>query len=317
MVGREPGSKRRALFFRSATVARSVRFFGVWCGGTLAVHYGGRLLAGDVRGVSLVSVAVHLLLAAWLTAYALLFIMPRLFKNRWGPWCCLAASAGAVAGLFLWGRVPGAPRAFIDAVITANLIWMAVILGVLISIPVKRPVELIPLGIVAALADVWSISGGPTAAASKSIDTYYSGGMKGPAPWVDAILLKAAIPGSGHLMPVCGVADWIIVCFLSGTAAKFHFNDNLAGPGLPEMTRRGRTGVYLPVAAFGLMAAVFAARLLGVFVPALPVIGVVFLVYMGIRYPEIRRMTPRDWRLIFASAGIVAAIGVVRWLVTR
>lgn len=313
----EPGSENRALFFRRRATLGVIVMFGVWSAVTLGVLHAGRLLPGKALALATISVLGHLSLAAWLTAYALMFILPHLFRTRWMPWVCLFLSALAAAGLFWWGRIPGAPRDLLAAVATANLIWMAVLLGALISIPVKRPVELIPLGIAAAVADVWSITGGPTAAAAKSIDTYYSGGMKGPAPWVDAILMKVAVPGSDHLLPVCGVADWIIVSFFSATAAKFQLNDNLAGSGLPQMIRRGWTGFYLPVAAFGLMAAVLAARLLGIFVPALPVVGIIFLIYMGSRYPAVRRMTPKDWRLVFGAVGVVAAIGLIRWVIVR
>lgn len=48
-------------------------------------------------------------------------------------------------------------------------------------------------------------------------------------PLADILVLKISVPGQENLLPVFGVADWIIVAFRAASVAKFNLNDNIAG----------------------------------------------------------------------------------------
>jgi hypothetical protein len=89
---------------------------------------------------------------------------------------------------------------------------------------VKRPAEIIPLGVVAALADLFSMLSGPTKHMAEEISTYYVSGMEGIPPFVDSLLIKIPLLGAGTLVPLFGVSDWIIVVFLTAAANKFELN---------------------------------------------------------------------------------------------
>ena len=204
----------------------------------------------------------------------------------------------------------GRPALFI--INTANLFVLANLVGALLVKALRRPAELVILCVVVALADLFSILSGPTRAIVKSVKTYYEGGMKGPAPAGDFLLIKFPVAGFGTLHPVFGVSDWIIIVFLSAAALKFGINDNLAGKGLSAMDRAGRVSFYFPVAGFGLLLAMAAANLLDLFIPVLPLIAVVYIVYLLLYYPASRQLKKTDWLLMAgfsAGMGFLLALG--------
>ncbi|MFP4033353.1 MAG: hypothetical protein ACLFTV_17505, partial [Desulfococcaceae bacterium] len=130
---------------------------------------------------------------------------------------------------------------------------------------------------------------------AETLEKFYKSGMEGPAPLVDFIILRIPVPGAERLMPVFGVSDWIAAAFLSAAAFRFGVRDNLVGP----EPREGRpVDFFLPAASAGLLAALFLAWTIDRFVPALPVVVVVFLLVTALRRPARLRPTREDWKLL-------------------
>ncbi len=184
----------------------------------------------------------------------------------------------------------GIKNNYITGVLTANLIVFAAVFGNWLASPLKRPAELVPLCLVVALSDIFSVFAGPTKQFAGTISQYYEGGMEGIPPLVDFILVKMPLPGQKFFMPVFGITDWIVIVLLSAGAVKFNMDDNLL---LTRKARSGRRGqlFFFPVAGLGLILSIVAARELNLYLPALPLIVLVFLGVMTVRYPEIRLLT--------------------------
>jgi hypothetical protein len=129
--------------------------------------------------------------------------------------------------------------------------------------------------------------------------------MEGPAPLVDFIILRIPVPGAGRLMPVFGVSDWIAAAFLSAAAFRFGVRDNLIGP---EPRKDRPVDFFLPAASAGLLAALFLAWTIDRFIPALPVVVVVFLLVTAVRCPACLRPTREDWKLL---GGTILVLGLL------
>ena len=264
---------------------------------------------GSLRGLLFpLVILLFIILGFFLTSYFLIYGWRRLTAQPgvYTAWLIfslflslLLYSAGQ--GLAIW-------RPGIFIVNTANLFVFANLVGTLIVSPLNRTAELIILCVVVALADLFSVLSGPTRAIVKSVKTYYEGGMKGPAPPGDFLLIKFPIPGAVDLQPVFGVSDWIIIVFLSTAAFKFGINDNLAGKGLKAMKAADRLSFYFPVAGLGLVLAMAAANIFGVFLPVLPLIALVYIVYMLVFYPSSRRLGKTDWWLMFGFAAVMLCL---------
>ena len=280
--------------------------YALWMGISLAIHWMGRQLAvsADMQGLLVIlSALLFIFLGFSLTTYYLLYGWPRLDANpgMYAAW--VLASMALAPFLYLMGQHLAIGRSMIFILNTANLFVFANLIGALIIKPLKRPAELIILCVVLALSDLFSVISGPTRVIVKSVKAYYEGGMQGPAPPGDFLLIKFPAPGTAMLQPVFGVSDWIIIVFLSAAAFKFGMNDNLAGKGLSAMAHRSRMGFYVPVAGIGLLLAMAAANLLNIFIPVLPMIALVFIGYLLIFHPSARRLKKTDWWLMGGFAG--------------
>lgn len=218
-----------------------------------------------------------------------------------------------LSGLFfLAGYVPQIPRPIVFIAHTANLFVFASLLGAWLVKPVKRAPELIVLCVVLALSDLFSVLSGPSRAIVKAVKKYYEGGAQGPAPPGDFLLIKIPVPGSPALQPIFGVSDWIVIVFLSAAAYKLGINDNLAGQGLPDMDKARGPGVYIPAAGVGLLTAMAAAHLLGLFIPALPLVALCYASYILFMDAAARQLKKHDWLLIAGfSAAMAGLLGVV------
>jgi hypothetical protein len=98
------------------------------------------------------------------------------------------------------------------------------------------------------------------------------------------VLVKLAFPGIAGLTPVFGLADWIMVVFFAIVARRHGINDNLIGLSGETLARQGRIGSYLPVSVVALLVATVLAQATGLFIPALPVIALVMLIWYAFRY---------------------------------
>lgn len=286
----------------------------LWCLVSFSVLNLGRILVKDedlLRIVDPVSVVFFIALASTVTTVFAVHQEHHLKHVRGLRHFLLLLTVAVGTGLFIFVRKTGNTNSIIFIIGSANLLVFANLIGSWIVTPLKRPAELVLVCVVMSLADLFSLMGGPTKEIVKSIDTYYKGAMKGLPPAGDFLLIKIAVPGFDKVMPVFGVADWIIVAFLSAAAVKFGINDNLAGRSLGGMVRNGRLSFYLPVAVLGLTVTVFLVRILGVFLPALPVIALFFLTYILVRYPKARMLKRSDWVLLILFSCVMVGLFAV------
>ncbi|MFP4583630.1 MAG: hypothetical protein ACLFN9_09685 [Desulfococcaceae bacterium] len=216
------------------------------------------------------------------------------------------------AGLYAIGRTQETIRPAIYLLNTAHLLVMGNVLGGWLVSPLRRMSELIPLGAVLLMADLFSVFRGPSKEIAETLEKFYKSGMEGPAPLVDFIILRIPVPGAERLMPVFGVSDWIAAAFLSAAAFRFGVRDNLVGP----EPREGRpVDFFLPAASAGLLAALFLAWTIDRFVPALPVVVVVFLLVTALRRPARLRPTREDWKLLGGAVIVMGTLmGAVAWM---
>lgn len=163
------------------------------------------------------------------------------------------------------------------------LLLVATLMGSALARYVRRLWELIPICIMMTLADFSSWAIGPTAAFTDQIQQYYLV-PGGPQPLIDMLLIKLVFPGSVDLLPVFGLSDWIMVVFFALIARRHGVNDNLLGEPGKTLARRGQIGRYLPVSVVALFGAVVLAQLSGLFIPALPVIALIMLLWYTARF---------------------------------
>lgn len=204
--------------------------------------------------------------------------------------------------LYLLVSQAGLKSNIITALSTATLVLLACVAGHWLVIPLKRPSELIPLGMAVALSDIFSVFSGPTRNFAEDISEYYREGMAGPAPLVDFFLVKMPTTGNNYFMPVFGITDWVVLALLSAGALRFNLNDNLFSlAGSTQRQNKSRT--FFPVAAIGLILSIVAARHMDLYLPALPFIVIVFLIAMTVKYPAVRKLGPEEIRaMIIVSA---------------
>lgn len=171
---------------------------------------------------------------------------------------------------------------------SALLLLVATLTGAALARYVRRLWEIVPVCLVMTLADFYSWLYGPTAGFAQSIQQYYQA-PDGTPPLVDMILVKLAFPGASDLLPSFGISDWIMVVFFAMVAARHEVNDNLLGSIGEKQARQGKIGSYLPVSVVALFLAMILAQTTGRFVPALPVIAMVMMVWYALRYLILNR----------------------------
>jgi hypothetical protein len=177
---------------------------------------------------------------------------------------------------------PGGPWQPVAGAFASGLLLLAgALVGISLARFVKRLWEILPLCLVMSLADFSSWLFGPTADFARQIENHYRDPI-GPPPLVDILLVKLAVPGAGDLIPVFGVADWIVAVFFVGVAQRHGFNDNLLGTPPFVLSQQQRLGRYLPLSIVALFAAVMLAHSSGLFIPALPLIALVMLIWFGV-----------------------------------
>jgi len=171
---------------------------------------------------------------------------------------------------------------------SALLLLVATVTGAAMARYIRRLWEIVPVCLVMTLADFYSWLYGPTAGFTQAIQQYYQA-PDGAPPLVDMILVKLAYPGASTLLPSFGLSDWIMVVFFAIVAARHEVNDNLLGSTGEKQARQGKIGRYLPVSVVALFLAMILAQTTGLFVPALPVIAMVMMVWYSLRYLIVAR----------------------------
>ncbi len=250
----------------------------------------------------------YIFLAGWLTAIFIRYQRPWLNSRPGLRTLLLAANLVIAGGLLLHVQAVGYAGPWVSALGSANLMIFAMLLGTWLVAPLKRPAELWPVCAVMAFADLFSVARGPTRSMTHSIEAYYRGARPGPPPYADFLLVKVPVPGLEQLSPAFGVADWIAVAFLTASALKFGINDNLSGHGLYARLDGRSWNWYLPAGAAGLALAVSLAQITGLFLPALPVVALVFLACGLIRHPSLRRLAGTDWLVLAVAGGMFAGL---------
>lgn len=257
--------------------------------------------------LSMVIILFFIILASYLNSVYTRFAEPFFRKNNPIRITALILLTLITLGCYLTVRTTGIKNDLIYGLATSNLIVIASILGNWMTFPVKRPVEIIPLCFVAGLADIFSVTSGPTKVMATDLVGYYSRGMSGPPPFVDFLLVKIPLPDSGSLAPLFGVSDWVIVVFLGAVSLKFNIKEEIPGLFFKKAAEKSRPQ-YLSVSAAGLFMAILAARMSGIFLPALPVIIIFFLGYSLARYPVMRGLTKTELRQMFLAAGVMISL---------
>jgi len=270
-------NRRLILLLIASHLLWSCAIFCLWSAGRLVEAAGPWWTAGFV--------ALQLYAAAQLLLPALLLHpeeRSRGFYLFWGM--------GLALGVWLLSRpTPSGIWQPLLAVLNSGLLLLvATVTGAALARYVHRLWEVVPIGLVMTLADFASWLHGPTAGFTRQIAQYYQA-PEGPPPLIDMVLVKMAFPGPVGLAPVFGVSDWIMVVFFAIVARRHGVNDNLLGACGETLARQGRIGRYLPVSVAALFAATVLAQAAGLFIPALPLIALVMLLWYAARYLLLRR----------------------------
>lgn len=170
------------------------------------------------------------------------------------------------------------------------LLFVATLTGAALARYVQRLWEIVPVCIVMTLADLASWLGGPTASFSRDIQQYYLA-PEGPPPLIDMFLIKLAFPGPAGLAPVFGISDWIMVVFFAIVARRYAINDNLVGTSGETLARQGKACRYLPVSVVALFIAIMLAQASGLFIPALPLMALIMILWYAARYLRLQGRT--------------------------
>jgi hypothetical protein len=257
----------------------------LWSAAIFALDWGGRLLENATPWWSGVFIALQLFVAAQLLLPALLLdseARSRGFYLFWGLSLALA--------IWLSNQLPaaGLGEQLLTALKSGLLLLVATLTGAALARYIQRLWELVPICVVMTLADFASWRYGPTAAFTEQIERYRLT-PTGPPPLVDMILIKLAFPGAPGLAPLFGISDWIMVVFFAIVARRHGVNDNLLGTAGEALARQGKYGRYLPVSLVALFVAIILAQATGLFIPALPLIALIMLLWYASRYLLLQR----------------------------
>ncbi len=162
------------------------------------------------------------------------------------------------------------------AAINLSLLGIALSGGLLVSGRINKTSYLIPLSVIAGIADCWSVFAGVTKqiAASRVATNY--------------VLVNFPVSGQG-IQPLIGAADFLFSVMYLDLSQRFN---------LP--TKR-----TLFVLIISFLASIALATLIGTGLPVLPVMAVLFI---AAHYDRIRIVDPREKREALIGATIVAGI---------
>ena len=272
-------NRRLILLLIASHLLWSCAIYGLWSTG--------RLLEAATPWWSAGFIALQLYAAAQLLLPALLLHPEERNRGFYLFWALILALS-----IWLINQLPlgGSWQSLLTVIKSGLLLLVATVIGAALARYVQRLWEIVPIGIAMTLADFASWLYGPTAAFTRQIEEYYLAPV-GPPPLIDMLLIKLVFPGSAGLAPVFGISDWIIVVFFAIVARRHGVNDNLLGTFGETLARQGRIGRYLPVSVVALFSATVLAQLTGLFIPALPLIALIMLLWYALRYLLLRSRT--------------------------
>jgi hypothetical protein len=257
----------------------------LWSATIFALGWSGRLLEAALPWWSGIFITLQLFAAAQLLLPALLLdseARSRGFYLFWG--------ISLVLGIWLINQLPavGIWQELLTALKSGLLLLVATVTGAALARYIHRLWEIVPICVVMALADFASWLYGPTAVFTEQIQQQRLHPAS-PPPLVDMLLIKLAFPGTTTLAPLFGISDWIMVVFFAIVARRHDVNDNLLGTSGEALARQGTIGRYLPVSVAALLVATILAQVTGLFIPALPLIAMIMLLWYAGRYLLRRR----------------------------
>lgn len=257
----------------------------LWSGAIFGLWSTGRLIETAVPWWSGGFIALQLYAAAQLLLPALLLHPEERTRGFYLFW-------GITLALSIWLINQLTPvgdwQPLLTVIKSGQLLLVATVIGAALARYVHHLWEIVPICIVMTLADFASWLYGPTAGFTREIKQYYLT-PEGPPPFIDMVLIKLAFPGPVGLAPVFGISDWIMVVFFTIVARRHEVNDNLVGTHGETLARQGRIGRYLPVSVVALFVAIVLAQATGLFIPALPLIALIMLLWYTARYLLMRR----------------------------
>lgn len=251
----------------------------LWGSAIFALGWSGQRLEASLLWWSGTFIALQLFAAAQLLLPALLLhpeARSRGFYLFWG------LSLGLAVWLLNLLPAAGTWQLLLSALKSGLLLLVATVTGAALARYVQRLWEIVPICVVMTLADFVSWLYGPTAAFTRQIEKYRLS-PTGPPPLVDMILIKLALPGTVGLAPLFGLSDWIMVVFFTIVARHHGVNDNLLGTPGATLAQQGRIGRYLPVPVAALFIAIILAQLSGRFLPVLPLLALIMLLWYAAR----------------------------------
>lgn len=281
----------------------TVLFYLSWMLLTTVVHY---LPVPENIGAAYpyllfnITVAFYLLLVLYFVR-SIIFAVFALTSQAVWRYFILVAVIFAIT--VVYARFTGPLGFFVGGIASANLLFVATLLGTLLSTAIKRMGELVPVSLTAAVADGFSVTMGPTKKFIAEITAYYQQGLEGTPPWVDFILVKAVVPGANVAVPLFGVTDWVFLVLLSSALLRLGKTDNILFPG-----SKVAGYFFVPVTGVSLYLGLIAAQLTGKFIPAMVLMTVFFLVFLVLRFGVHRQMRRSDLYYSCIFPGVVAFI---------
>ncbi len=233
--------KNKSRIIGSVKVISLIYF--IWSLVSYGAFLTGTLFNGTIENSPVIDSSMttgFIFLASFITLNFMHYVENRINGSTSFRLCLIGATVIIFFLCYILVLVSGYKGNILYCISTANLIVFACLIGNWITIPVKRPAEIIPLCAVVALCDIFSVVSGPTKHMVDGLITYYKDGMAGTPPFVDFLLVKIPLPGSDAFSPLFGVSDWIIIVFLIAAARKFKMNDNIIGKGINETEKSPR-----------------------------------------------------------------------------
>jgi hypothetical protein len=206
----------------------------------------------------------------------------------------LLATGLSAWGLSAWAIRAGLPWWLLFPVNTAALLLFTFTLGNWLAGELQRPGHLLPVCLVGALADLWSMAAGPTGRISEQTVEHVRETAERiarqeappPPPWPTFLILQWPQPGAGGMAALLGFGDLVFMALLLAAARRF---------ALPGWRALG-------LVAAGLVASLALSVILRRPVPALPAICLLF-VLGNLRAMRLQR---REWLI---TGGAALALG--------
>lgn len=248
-------------------------------------------LSGDLHTLQVQSsyfltVTTYLLVASSLSVMIWrMVLLGHGIKPLWYP----LLSIGFCGLVYVYTLARGTTPVLLTWLSTAVLLAGAAVLGGMLSSAIKKASELVPVCLTAAAADVASVWKGPTQSMVTELTSYYSEGMRGVPPLVDAVIIKVEIPGYDMAIPLFGVTDWVLIALLSSSLLRMGHSDNLL-----RFTGSIGRKLFFPVSAVALLCGLIVAQIAQIFIPAMAIIAAFFLLFLLLQENVVRELGRRE-----------------------